>query len=147
MSVAEIGVLHGRYVRLTDRFKAIWTHHQFVSAVFKTFLQQSLPYNVDFQKIYERIRSVMPMINAAQAGEAAQALSLSELAVERTTTSPLRADDQISASHLRRFFEKLKRQDESIVHLLIKIQLFLGAGVGQRRDQADNLLDLIGREL
>ena len=83
MSVAEIGVLHGRYVRLTDRFKAIWTHHQFVSAVFKTFLQQSLPYNVDFQKIYERIRSVMPMINAAQAGEAAQALSLSELAVER----------------------------------------------------------------
>ncbi len=133
MSVAEIGVLHGRYVRLTDRFKAIWTHHQFVSAVFKTFLQQSLPYNVDFQKIYERIRSVMPMINAAQAGEAAQALSLSELAVERTTTSLLRADDQISASHLRRFFEKLKRQDESIVHFLIKFYLFAGAVDGDRR--------------
>src|ERR1043165_6617007 len=61
MSVAEIGLLHGRYVRLTDRFKAIWTHHQFVSAVYKTFLQQPLPYNVDFQKIYERIKPVTPL--------------------------------------------------------------------------------------
>jgi len=146
MSVAEIGLLHGRYVRLTDRFKAIWTHHQFVSAVFKTFLQQPLPYSVDFQKIYERIRSVMPMINAAQAGEASQALSLSELAVERTTTSLLRADDQISASHLRRFFEKLKRQDESIVHFLIKFYLFAGAVDGDRRDKVDFLFTRIGED-
>src|SRR5215212_2025036 len=114
MSVAEIGLLHGRYVRLTDRFKAIWTHHQFVSGVYKTFLQQPVPYDVDFQKIYERIKSVMPLINSAQAAEAAAALALSDLAIERTTTSLLRADDPISASHLRRFFEKLKRQDESI---------------------------------
>src|SRR5439155_17139938 len=91
MSVAEIGVLHGRYVRLTDRFKAIWTHHQFVSGVYKTFLQAPVPYNVDFQKIYERIKAAMPMINASQAAEAASALSLCELALERTTTSLLRA--------------------------------------------------------
>ena len=146
MSVAEIGLLHGRYVRLTDRFKAIWTHHQFVSAVFKTFLQQPLPYNVDFQKIYERIRSVMPMINAAQAGEASQALALSELAVERTTTSLLRADDQISASLLRRFFEKLKRQDESIIHFLIKFYLFGGSVDGDRRDKVDFLFTRIGED-
>jgi hypothetical protein len=146
MSVAEIGLLHGRYVRLTDRFKAIWTHHQFVSAVFKTFLQVPVPYNVDFQKIYERIKSVMPMINAAQAGEAAAALTLSDLAVERTTTSLLRADDQISASHLRRFFEKLKRQDESIVHFLIKFYLYAGAVDGDRRDKVDFLFTRIGED-
>src|ERR1041385_6575835 len=135
MSVAEIGLLHGRYVRLTDRFKAIWTHHQFVSAVYKTFLQQPLPYNVDFQKIYERIKSVMPLMNAAQAAGPGQALPLPELAVEPTTPSLLRADDQISAPHLRRFFEKLKRQDESIVHFLIKFYLYAGAVEGDRREQ------------
>lgn len=146
MSVAEIGLLHGRYVRLTDRFKAIWTHHQFVSGVFKTFLQQPLPYNVDFQKIYERIKAVMPTINAAQAAEAAAALSLSELAVERTATSLLRADDAISASQLRRFFEKLKRQDENIVHFLIKFYLYAGAVDGDRRDKVDFLFTRIGED-
>lgn len=146
MSVAEIGLLHGRYVRLTDRFKAIWTHHQFVSGVFKTFLQQPLPYNVDFQKIYERIKAVMPTINTAQVTEAAAALSLSELAVERTATSLLRADDRISASHLRRFFEKLKRQDESIVHFLIKFYLYAGAVDGDRRDKVDFLFTRIGED-
>src|SRR5436305_12661186 len=146
MSVAEIGLLHGRYVRLTDRFKAIWTHHQFVSAVYKTFLQQPLPYNIDFQKIYERIKSVMPLLNTAQAADAAQALSLSELAAERTTTSLLRADDRISASHLRRFFEKLKRQDENIVHFLIKFYLYAGAVDGDRRDKVDFLFTRIGED-
>src|SRR5918911_1381175 len=111
MSVAEIGLLHGRYVRLTDRFKA-----------------------------------VTPLLNTAQAAEAAQALSLSELAVERTTTSLLRADDRISASHLRRFFEKLKRQDESIVHFLIKFYLYAGAVDGDRRDKVDFLFTRIGEE-
>ena len=146
MSVAEIGLLHGRYVRLTDRFKAIWTHHQFVSAVFKTFLKQPLPYTVDFQKIYERIKAVMPMINTAQAAEAAAALALSELAVERTTTTLLRADDDISASQLRRFFEKLKRQDENLVHFLIKFYLYAGAVDGDRRDKVDFLFTRIGEE-
>lgn len=144
MSVAEIGLLHGRYVRLTDRFKAIWTHHQFVSGVYKTFLQQPLPYNVEFQKIYERIKAVVPLLNAAQAAEAASALSLSELAVERITTSLLRADDSVSASHLRRFFEKLKRQDESIVHFLIKFYVYSGAVEGDRRDKIDFLFTRIG---
>src|SRR5437588_768301 len=146
MSVAEIGVLHGRYVRLTDRFKAIWTHHQFVSAVFKTFLHQSLPYNVDFQKIYDPIRSVSRMTTAPKPAEPAQPLPLSSRAVERTTTSLLRADDQISASHLRRFFEKLKRQDESIVHFLIKFYLFAGAVDGDRRDKVDFLFTRIGED-
>jgi len=146
MSVAEIGLLHGRYVRLTDRFKAIWTHHQFVSGVYKTFLQKSVPYNVEFQKIYERIKSVMPLINATQAVEAGAALAQSEQAVERATTSLLRADDQISASHLRRFFEKLKRQDESIVHFLIKFYLYAGAVDGDRRDKVDFLFTRIGED-
>src|SRR5512142_2902677 len=120
MSVAEIGLLHARYVRLTDRFKAIWTYHQFASGVYKTFLGAAVPYVIDFQKIYERIKAITPMLNAAQAQEAASAMALSEIALERVTSSLVKADDAISASHLRRFFEKLKRQDENIINFLIK---------------------------
>ena len=47
MSVTEIGLLHGRFVRLSDRFKAIWTYHQFAAGVFKNFLEIPLPYQID----------------------------------------------------------------------------------------------------
>src|SRR5947208_233227 len=120
MSVAEIGLLHGRYVRLTDRFKSMWTYHQFASGVYKNFLNLPLPYKIDFQNSYDRIKSASATLNAAQVPEAGASLGLCELALDRTATQLLRADDHVSASVLRRFFEKLKRQDENIVQHLIK---------------------------
>jgi len=146
MSVAEISMLHARYVRLSDRFKAIWTYHQFASGVYKTFLGAAVPYDVDFRKVYDRIKTITPMLNQAQAGEAAAAMSLSELALDRATAALLRADEAISASHLRRFFEKLKRQDENIIHFLIKFYLYAEAVEGDRRDKLDYLFTRIGED-
>ena len=37
MSVERIQLLHEDYIRLTERFKALWTFHQFVRGVYKTF--------------------------------------------------------------------------------------------------------------
>ncbi|MCU1349385.1 MAG: hypothetical protein JWO56_2415, partial [Acidobacteria bacterium] len=123
MSVVEIGALHARYVRLSDRFKSIWTFHQFASGVFKNLVDEPLPYSIDFQKVYERIKAISGTLNAAQATEAAAAVDLAELALDRTTSALLRADDRISPSIVRRFFEKLKRTDENIIHFLIKFFL------------------------
>jgi hypothetical protein len=146
MSVTEIGLLHARYVRLSDRFKSIWTYHQFASGVFKNILHESLPYNIDFQKIYDRIKSVSGLLNAAQVQEAGAAITLGETALDRTTTQLLRADDQILASTLRRFFEKLKRQDETIIQFLIKFYLYSDATEGERRDKIDFLFTRIGED-
>src|SRR5436853_7680397 len=94
MSVVDIGVLHGRYVRLTDHFKSVWTYHQFASAVFKNFLHAPLPYTVDFQSTYDRIKAVSATLNAAQAREAAAALDLCDLALERAASALPRADHE-----------------------------------------------------
>jgi hypothetical protein len=146
MSVAEIGLLHGRYVRLSDRFKSMWTYHQFASGVFKNLVPTPLPYRVDFQNTYERIKAASVTLNASQVQEAAAALGLCELALDRISTQLLRADDQVSASVVRRFFEKLKRQDESIVHFLIKFYLYADAVEGDRRDKLDYLFTRIGED-
>src|SRR5438105_4268597 len=146
MSVAEIGLLHGRYVRLTDRFKSMWTYHQFASGVFKSLLGTPLPYSVDFQNTYERIKSASATLNAAQTQEASAALGLCELALDRAAIQLLRADDQVSASVLRRFFEKLKRQDETIIQFLIKFYLYADAVEGDRRDKLDFLFTRIGED-
>jgi len=146
MSVAEIGVLHGRYVRLTDRFKSVWTYHQFASAVFKNFLSAPLPYTVDFQSTYDRIKAVSTMLNMAQARDAAANIDLCDLALERASAPLLRVDDQITTSILRRFFEKLKKQDETIVQNLIKFYLYADATEGDRRDKLDFLFTRIGED-
>src|SRR5438128_4052287 len=146
MSVAEIGVLHGRYVRLSDRFKSLWTYHQFASGVFKNLISASLPYRIDFQNTYDRIKAANASLNAAQVHEAATAVGLCELALDRICTQLLRADDQVSASIVRLFFEKLKRQDENIVFFLIKFYFYADGLEGDRRDKLDFLFTRIGEE-
>lgn len=146
MSVAEIGLLHGRYVRLTDRFKALWTYHQFASGVFKNLISAPLPYKIDFQNTYDRMKSANSTLSASQVHEAGAALGLCELALDRAATQLLRADEQISPSILRRVFEKLKRQDENIVQNLIKFYLFTDSVEGDQRDKLDFLFTRIGED-
>ena len=142
----EISALHARYVRLTDRFKAVWTYHQFASAVSKNFLQSPLPYTIDFQATYDRIKTVSSMLNSAQAKDAAATIELCELALERASEPMLRVDDQITAPLLRRFFEKLKKQDETIVLNLIKFYFYAEAIDGDRRDKIDFLFTRLGED-
>ena len=146
VSVSDIGALHGRYVRLSDRFKSLWTYHQFATGVFKNFLDAPLPYNVDFQKTYDRIKSIGALLNASQASEAMAAIAVSDLALDRMTTSLLRADDRIPASIVRRFFERLKKQDDAIIQLLIKFYLYANAVDDDRRDKIDFLFTRIGED-
>ena len=37
MSVEKLQLLHDDYIRLTERFKALWTFHQFLRGICKTF--------------------------------------------------------------------------------------------------------------
>jgi len=146
MSVAEIGLLHGRYVRLSDRFKSLWTYHQFASGIFKNLIPASLPYHIDFQNTYDRIKAASVTLNASQVHEAGAAVGLCELALDRVCTQLLRADDQVSPSIVRRFFEKLKKQDENIVLFLIKFYFYADALESDRRDKIDYLFTRIGED-
>jgi hypothetical protein len=146
VSVSEIGALHGRYVRLSDRFKSLWTYHQFAAVAFKTFLDSPLPYNVDFQKTYDRIKTISGTLNASQASDAVAAIAVSDLALDRAVSSLIRADDRIPPPVVRRFFEKLKKQDDTIIHYLIKFYLYANAVEGDRRDKIDFLFTRIGED-
>ncbi|HYM59601.1 MAG TPA: hypothetical protein VEZ11_01770 [Thermoanaerobaculia bacterium] len=146
MSVTEISQLHARYVRLTDRFKAIWTYHQFASGVFKNVLNEPLPYVVDFQKTYARIKGTSRSLNSAELAAAATAIDSGERLLDRITADLLKADDRIGPSLLRRFFEKLKKQDENIILYLIKFYFYTDAVEGDRRDKLDFFFTRIGED-
>ena len=146
MTVVELSALHARYVRASDRFKAIWTYHQFATGVFRNLLGAEVPYSIDYTKVYESIKQVSAILNSAQAAAATQALDRIDTALNRVTNTLLEADDRIAASALRRFFEKLKRQDDNIIQFLIKFYFYADAVEADRRDKVDFLFTRLGED-
>ena len=63
MSVERIQLLHEDYIRLTERFKALWTFHQFLRGVQKTFFASEPGYTLDFGKLYDDVRAVAGAID------------------------------------------------------------------------------------
>jgi len=146
VSVVEVGAQHARYVRAADRFKSIWTYHQFATGVFKNFLGSPPPYRADFQHIYDDIKGVAGKLNEAQLPNAITALDTIEIALTRASRILLIADEAIGPSLLRRFFEKLKQQDDAIIHHIIKFYFYADAIEGDRRDKLDFLFTRIGED-
>ena len=146
MTVPELSALHARYVRIADRFKSVWTYHQFATGAFRNLLGAAVPYEVDFEKVYEAIKHISSMLNAAQTLSAAKAIERVETVLDRITHTLLEADDRIAASVLRRFFEKLKRQDDDIIQFLIKFYCYADAVEADRRDKLDFLFTRLGED-
>ena len=146
MTVAEVSALHARYVRISDRLKAIWTAHQFVSGVYRHFLAEPVPYELDFNALYDRIKGIGGMMNVAEARAARAALDDAEIALIEASRKLILADERIGPSVLRRFFEKLKRQDDSIIGFLIRFYLYADAVEGDRRDKLDFLFTRLGED-
>lgn len=144
MSVAEIGQLHNRYVRLSDKFKAVWTYNQFAAGVFKNLLQQNLPYKLDFQKLYEEIRKAGDLIQSAAAPTVAPMMDRSERELQATFRHLMLADEYITPSILRRFFEKLRKQDDKIIFQLIKFYIYSSGAL--QRDKLDFLFTRIAED-
>ena len=147
MSVAQVEALHERYVRIADRFKALWTYHQFATGIFRNFLDQPAPYDLDFKKIYEGIKNAAGKLNAAQAVEAGDALDRAARLLDHASKSLLKADDELVPSLIRRFLDKLALKDEDLIYLLIKFYLHSDAVEGDRRDKLDFLFTRIGERL
>jgi hypothetical protein len=119
MSVEKIQLLHEDYIRLTERFKALWTFNQFLRGVYKTFFSSEPGYKLDFNALYEEIRAVAAQMNTS----APEAVSprLRELwdKLEAFAHELRETDRRVSPSFVRRFFERVRPQDEKIAfHLL-----------------------------
>ena len=146
MSVAEIGQLHNRYVRLSDKFKTLWTFHQFVSGVYKNLLEMPLPYQIDFPVAYEPVKQIAELIQSADSAKAIEMMDRSEKALVVMTRQLMEADERVPASVMRRFFEKVRQQDEKIIFQLIKFYLFADSVEGDRRDKLDFLFTKIAED-
>ena len=119
MSVERIQLLHEDYIRLTERFKALWTFHQFLRGVQKTFFASEPGYTMDFGKLYDDVKSVAGTIDTTSPEKVAPKIRELAERLDAVSRKLREADRHISPSYVRRFFEKVQPQDEKIAfHLL-----------------------------
>ncbi|HTY42178.1 MAG TPA: hypothetical protein VMH79_09930 [Thermoanaerobaculia bacterium] len=119
MSVERIQILHEDYIRLTERFKASWTFHQFLRGVQKTFFAAEPTYSLDFGKLYDDVRAVAGAIDTTSPEKVAPRLRELSDRLDAFGRRLREADRLVSPSYVRRFFEKVRPQDEKIAfHLL-----------------------------
>jgi len=119
MSVERIQLLHEDYIRLTERFKALWTFHQFLRGVQKAFFATEPGYALDFGKLYEDVRGVAGLLDTTSPEKVAPRLRELSDRLDVAGRKLREADRHVSPSYVRRFFEKVRPQDEKIAfHLL-----------------------------
>ena len=120
MSVERIQLLHEDYIRLTERFKAVWTFHQFVRGVYKTFFSTEPGYAIDFTSLYDQVRGIAGQINTGSPESVEPLVGESHAKLEEVTRQLRDVDRKVSPSFVRRFFEKVRPQDEKIAFYLLR---------------------------
>jgi len=120
MSVERIQLLHEDYIRLTERFKALWTFHQFVRGVSKTFFSSEPDHAIDFAALYEEVKTIASKINTGSPESVDPLLRELNGRLDDVTRKLRDLDRKISPSYVRRFFEKVRPQDEKIAFYLLR---------------------------
>jgi hypothetical protein len=120
MSVERIQLLHEDYIRLTERFKALWTFHQFLRGVYKTFFSTDPGYSLDFNALYEEVRGVAAQINIGSPETVEPLIRGLYTRLDGVSALLREVDRKISPSFVRRFFEKVRPQDEKIAFYLLR---------------------------
>ena len=120
MSVEKLQLLHEDYIRLTERFKALWTFHQFLRGICKTFSAHAPEYATDFNGLYEEVKAVGAGLNAEPPEAAARRIRDLFVRLDGVAAELRETDRGLSPSLVRRFFDKIRPQDEKIAFYLLR---------------------------
>lgn len=123
MNTADVHELSERYTDLSDRFRSLWTFFQFMAGVYKHKGDGAIPYDYDFQALYERIQALVPQVSGDVDKMVLIEFETIERELERIHRELERLESGFAPSYLRRFFDHLKRQDEKILFALVKFYL------------------------
>ncbi|MCU0302456.1 MAG: hypothetical protein MUC56_00135 [Thermoanaerobaculales bacterium] len=140
MKEADVHGLSERYTELSDRFRSLWTFFQFLAGVYKHRGDGAIPYDYDFQALYQRIQNLVPQITGNVDRLVQIEFETIERELERIRGELERLEKQFGPSYLRRFFDHLKRQDEKILFALVKFYLMSKHLEQETFDKLDILL-------
>lgn len=140
MKTDDVHELSERFTDLSDRFRSLWTFFQFLAGVYKHRGEGAIPYDYDFQSLYQRIQHLVPQISGDVDRLVLIEFEAIERELERIHRELGRLEREFGPSYLRRFFDHLKRQDEKILFALVKFYLMSRHLEQETFDKLDILL-------
>lgn len=119
-SMTELRDLHQAYTRLTDKFKTLWTFHQFLQSVHKTFIGDAPGYQVDFQSTYDQIKNVTSVMTFQPPAVVMDTINRLDLMLDQIQQKQSEDERKIAPNYIRRFFEKVRTEDEKLLVTLLR---------------------------
>jgi hypothetical protein len=111
-----------------------------LAGVYKHRGEGAIPYEYDFQALYERIQALIPQVSGDVDRRVLIEFESIERELDRIHRELERLEGQFPPSYLRRFFDHLKRQDEKILFALVKFYLMSNHLQRETFDKLDILL-------
>ncbi len=123
MSSLGLHELNQRYVRLADRCRSQWTFYQYLQGLFKHLFNSSCPIEIDFPALFSELREVGSNLGHPEPSRTEKAIHQIDAKLDAHSRKLLEVDAQIPPSLLRRFFDRLRNQDEKVLLAIIKFYL------------------------
>lgn len=139
MSASALHELNQRYVRLTDRCRSQWTFYQLLQGLYKHLRETRCPIDLDFQTLFTRLKELGQELAHAEVTRTERQITLLAAQLDRNAELLLRVDADVSPSLLRRFFDRLRNQDEKVLLAIIKYYVDAGSDSVDSLDKLDLL--------
>ena len=143
-SIVDLKTLHDAYTRLTEKFKTFWTFHQFLQGVHKTFFGDAPGYQIDFQGLYDEIRAITTIMNVQPPPVVIDQINQLDGRLDVIYRTLSGDDEKIAASWVRRFFEKVRTEDEKLLLAILRFYFHARQVSPEALDKMDFLLTLVG---
>lgn len=139
MSATPLHELNQRYVRLTDRCRSQWTFYQLLQGLYKHLRDSRCPVDIDFQTLFTRLKELGQELAHPDATRTERQITLLAAQLDRNAELLMRVDADVSPSLLRRFFDRLRNQDEKVLLAVIKFYVDAGTDSEDCLDKLDLL--------
>ncbi|MGV8040978.1 MAG: hypothetical protein AB2L07_13175 [Thermoanaerobaculaceae bacterium] len=123
MATNDLHALNQRYVRLTDRCRSQWTFYQLLQGLFKHLRNEPCPVELDFPALFNELRELAASIGLPEAARTEKAIQQLAAKLDSHGKKLRDVDDGIPPSSLRRFFDRLRTQDEKVLLAIAKFYL------------------------
>ncbi|MBI5280328.1 MAG: hypothetical protein HY858_01510 [Candidatus Solibacter usitatus] len=139
MSAVTLHDLNQRYVRLTDRCRSQWTFYQLLQGLFKHLRGTVCPVELDFPPLFSRLREVGVELGHPETMRTEKSIAALNVLLDKQAKQLLDIDGEVPPSLLRRFFDRLRNQDEKVLMAIIKFYLDARPDSEDRLDKLDLL--------
>lgn len=132
------------YSRLSEKFKTLWTFHQYLQGIHKNQFGDEPSVPVAFAPLYEQIKKIKDTKGGERAEDVLDAMAGLDAKLESMHAALLDDDRRLPPHVVRQFFEKLKTEDEKLLVSLLKFYFYTHQLGPDELDKVDLLFTRIG---